>query len=68
MEVEDDLSTMATLFCRRGVDEQVVKRTAEDMEEADVQTRKQVRGFAGTAMCETRDLGFKVAAVAHFVV
>ena len=31
----------------------------------EVQTWKQVRGPAGAVMCETRDLGIKMAALAH---
>ena len=31
----------------------------------EVQTWKQVRGPAGAVMCETRDLGTKMAALAH---
>ena len=60
LEVEEDLSTMATLFLAEGVwmgrwrSEQQKARRKQIFE---VQTWRQVSGPAGAVMCETRDLG-----------
>ena len=67
LEVEEDLSTMATLFCTDGVS---MNRWRKKHQKAwkkqifEVQTWRQVRELAGAVMCETRDLGI-VGAVAH---
>ena len=46
LEVEEDFSTMATLFR--------AKRRKQIFE---VQTRRQMRGLVGAVLCESRDLG-----------
>ena len=60
LEVEEELSTMATQFWAEGV---WTGKWSHEQKEAwmrqirEVQTWKQVRGPAGAVMCETRDLG-----------
>ena len=62
LEVEEEPSTRATQTWAEGVwigkwhTEQREVRLNQVLE---VQTRRQVRGLAGAAMCETRDLGIK---------
>ena len=59
-EVEEELSTMATVFWAAGV---WMNRWRRELQKAwrkqifEVQRWKQVRGLAGAFMCETRDLG-----------
>ena len=61
-EVEEDVSTMATLFRAEGV---WVNRCGREQQRAwrkqivEVQTWGQVRGLARAVMRETRDLGIK---------
>ena len=62
LEVEEELSTMATRYWAEGV--WTGKRSHEQKEAwmrqiREVQTWKQVRGPARAVMCETRDLGMK---------
>ena len=62
LEVEEELSTLATQYWAEGVwigkwpVEQKEAWTNQDLE---LQTWRQVRGPAGAVMCETRDLGIK---------
>ena len=62
LEVEEELSTMATQYLAEGV---WTGKWSHEQKEAwmrqirEVQTWKQVRGPAGAVMCETRDLGIK---------
>ena len=62
LEVEDEISTMATEFLTEGV---WTGKWSHEQKEAwmrlihEVQTWKQVRGPAGAVMCETRDLGIR---------
>ena len=62
LEVEEDLSTLATQYWAEGVwtgkwyQEQ---REAWMKQVQEVQTWRQVGGLAGAVMCETRDLGTK---------
>ena len=62
LEVEEELSTMATQYWAEGV---WTGKWSHEQKEAwmrqirEVQTWKQVRGPAGAVMCETRDLGIK---------
>ena len=63
LEVEEELSTMATQYWAEGV---WIGKWSHEQKEAwmrqirEVQTWKQVRGPAGAVMCETRDLGIKL--------
>ena len=62
LEVEEELSTMATQCWAEGV---WTEKWSHELKETwmrqihEVQTWKQVRGPAGAVMCETRDLGKK---------
>ena len=62
LQVEDEISTMATQYWAEGVWR---GKWSHEQKEAwmrqirEVQTWKQVRGPAGAAMCENRDLGLK---------
>ena len=62
LEVEEELSTMATQYWAEGV---WTGKWSHELKEAwmrqirEVQTWKQVRGRAGAVMCETRDLCIK---------
>ena len=62
LEVEEELSTMATQYWAEGV---WAGKWSHELKEAwmrqihEVQTWKQVRGPTGAVMCETRDLGIK---------
>ena len=62
LEAEEDLSTMSTLIWAEGV---MMSRWGRAQQKAfrkqmfEVQTRRQVRGPAGTVMCETGDLGIQ---------
>ena len=68
MEVENALSTMATLAWAEG---SWIGRWAREQKEAwrkqifEVQTWRKVRGPARTVVCETRD-GHQVAILAYF--
>ena len=68
LEVEEELSTMAIQYWAEGV---WTRKWSREQKEAwmrqirEVQTWKQVRGPAGAVMCETRDLGFQMAELAH---
>ena len=60
LEVEDEISTMATQYWAEGVwtgKESYEQKEAWMRQIREVQTWKQVRGLAGAVMCETRDLG-----------
>ena len=62
LEVEEDLSTLATQHWAEGVwtGKWPVEQKAAWMNRApEVRTWRQVRGPAGAVMCETRDLGIK---------
>ena len=62
LEVEEDLSTLATQYWPEGVwiGKWPVEQKEAWMNQAlEVQTWRQVRGPAGGVMCETRDLGIK---------
>ena len=68
LEIEEELSTLATQYCAEGVwtgkwnhehREAWMKKVRE------VQTWRQVRGPAGAVMCQTRDFGYQVAASAR---
>ena len=41
------------------------QRSVDIRQSREVQTWKQVRGLAGAVLCDTRDLGIKMAALAH---
>ena len=62
LEVEEELSTMATQYWAEGV---WIAKWCREHKEAwirqsrEVQTWKQVRGLAGAVLCDTRDLGIK---------
>ena len=62
LEVEEELSTMATQYWAEGV---WIAKWCREHKEAwirqsrEVQTWKQVRGLAGAVLCDTRDLGKK---------
>ena len=62
LEVEEELSTMTTLFWAEGV---WIGRRRREQQKAwrkqifEVQTWRQVGGLAGAVMCQTRDLGIK---------
>ena len=62
LEVEDELSTMTTQYWAEGV---WTGKWSHEQKESwmreiwEVQTWKQLRGCAGTVMCETCDLGIK---------
>ena len=68
LEVEEELSTMAVQHWAEGVwtgkwhHEQ---REAWMKQVREVQMWRQVRGLAGAVMCETRDLGKKMATLAY---
>ena len=68
LEVEEELSTMTTQHWAEGV---WTGKWRHEQNEAwrrqiqEVQTWKQVRGLAGAVVCETRDLGHKMAVLAH---
>ena len=68
IEVEEELSTMATQYWAEGV---WTGKWSHELKEAwmrqirEVQTWKQVRGPAGAVMCETHDLGIKWPFLAH---
>ena len=71
LEVEEELSTMATLPCSKGVRlgrwrSEQLKALRKQIFEG--QTWRQVRGLAEAVMCEARDLGSQVATVAHHAV
>ena len=53
LEVEEELSTMATQYWRHE------RKEAWRRQIQEVRTWKQVRGLAGAVMCETHDLGIK---------
>ena len=68
LEVEEELSTMATLFCAKGVcvDGKMEERETEREQKTawrklvfEVQRWRQVRGPGGVVMRETRALGIK---------
>ena len=62
LEVEKELSTMATLFRAEGVRMSIWRgeqQQAWRKQIFEVQTWRQVRGLAGAVMCETRDLGMQ---------
>ena len=62
LEVEEELSSMATQFWAEGVwtgKWSHVQKEAWMRQIREVQTWKQVRGPAGAVMCETRDLNFR---------
>ena len=60
LEVEEELSTMASQYWAEGV---WIGKLCHEQKEAwmrqvrEVQTWKQEKGLAGAVMCETRDLG-----------
>ena len=62
LEVEEELSTLATQYLAEGA---WIGNWHHEQKEAwmtqvrEVQTWRQVRAPAGTVMCETRDLGIK---------
>ena len=61
---------MATLLWVGGVcgwEDREEQQKAWRKQTFEVQTWRQVRGLAGSVMCETRDLGHQVATVAHLV-
>ena len=68
LEVEDEISPIATQLRAEGV---WTGKWSRKQKEAwmrqirEVQTWKQVRGPAGAVMCETRDSGHQMAAMAH---
>ena len=62
LEVEEELSTMATQYWAEGVWTGKWRREQKETwrrQIQEVQKWRQVRGTAGAAMCETRDLGIK---------
>ena len=62
LEVEEDLSALATQYWAEGVwigKWPVEQKEARRNHTPEVQTWRQVRGPAGAVMCETRDLGIK---------
>ena len=63
LEVEEDLSTLATQYWAEGVwtGKWSVRTTRElgKNQALEVQTWRQVRGPAGAVVCETRDFGIK---------
>ena len=62
LDVEEELSTMATQAWAEGVcigKRRTESKSAWRQQIFEVQTLRQVRGLAGAAMCETRDLGVK---------
>ena len=58
LEVEEELSTLATQYWAQGVWHHE-QREAWMKQVREVQVWRQVRGPAGAVMCETRDLGIK---------
>ena len=68
LEGEEELSTMATLYWAEGVWTGIWRHEQKEAwmrQIQEVQTWRQVRGSAGAVMCETRDLGIKMALLAH---
>ena len=68
LEVEEELTTMAIQYWAEGVRRGKWSLRAERSwmrQIREVQTWKQVRGLAGAVMCETRDLGIKMAILAY---
>ena len=62
LEVEEELSTLATQYWAEGVWTEkwyLDQREARMKQIQEVQLWSQVRGLAGAVLCETRDLGIK---------
>ena len=68
LEVEEEVSTMATQYWAEGVWTGKWRREQNEAwmrQIREVQMWKQVRGPAGAVMRETRDLGLKMTVLAH---